>query len=88
MAQEVAGSGITANALCPGYLNTETTEWTLASIVEKTGKSHADALDALIGRTPAPVDPARRGDCRPAVLRGPGSEGINGQAITIAGGEL
>ena len=44
VAQEVAGTGITANALCPGYLNTEMTERTIANIVETTGRSHADAL--------------------------------------------
>ena len=47
VAQEVAGTGITANALCPGYLNTEMTERTIANIIETTGRSHADALKAL-----------------------------------------
>jgi 3-hydroxybutyrate dehydrogenase len=89
VAQEVAGSGITANALCPGYVNTEMTERTLANIVEKTGKSRADALDALIGANPQRrlIEPAEV-TAAALWLCGPGSEGINGQAITIAGGEL
>ena len=89
VAQEVAGSGITANALCPGYVNTEMTERTLANIVEKTGKSHAEALDALISTNPQRrlIEPAEV-TAAALWLCGPGSEGINGQAITIAGGEL
>ena len=38
VAQEVARTGITANALCPGYLDTEMTERTIANIVETTGR--------------------------------------------------
>jgi NAD(P)-dependent dehydrogenase (short-subunit alcohol dehydrogenase family) len=89
VAQEVAGSGITANALCPGYVNTEMTERTLANIVEKTGKSHAEALDALIATNPQRrlIEPAEV-TAAALWLCGPGSEGINGQAISIAGGEL
>ena len=89
LAQEVASSGITANALCPGYLATEMTERTIANIVESTGRSEADALAALLqfnpqGRLiqPSEVTAAALWLC------GPGSESINGQAIAIAGGEL
>jgi NAD(P)-dependent dehydrogenase (short-subunit alcohol dehydrogenase family) len=65
------------------------TERTLANIVEKTGKSRADALDALIGANPQRrlIEPAEV-TAAALWLCGPGSEGINGQAITIAGGEL
>jgi 3-hydroxybutyrate dehydrogenase len=89
VAQEVAGSGITANALCPSYVNTEMTERTLANIVETTGRSHAEALDALIGTNPQRrlIEPAEV-TAAALWLCGPGSEGINGQAIAIAGGEL
>jgi 3-hydroxybutyrate dehydrogenase len=89
VAQEVAGAGITANALCPGYLDTEMTERTVANIMSTTGRSHDDALKALTrtnpqGRliTPSEVTATALWLC------GPGSEGINGQAIAIAGGEL
>jgi NAD(P)-dependent dehydrogenase (short-subunit alcohol dehydrogenase family) len=88
-AQEVAGSGITANALCPGYVDTEMTERTIANIVETTGRSAEEALQVL-----ARINPHGR-LIRPSEvtaaalwLCGPGSESINGQAIAIAGGEL
>jgi NAD(P)-dependent dehydrogenase (short-subunit alcohol dehydrogenase family) len=89
VAQEVAGSGITANALCPGYVDTEMTERTIANIVETTGRSRDEALQALTrinpqGRLirPSEVTAAALWLCSP------GSESINGQAIAIAGGEL
>lgn len=89
IALEVAGAGITANALCPGFLDTEMTERTIANIMSTTGRSHAEALKALTrvnpqGRliSPAEVTAAALWLC------GPGSDAINGQAIAIAGGEL
>ena len=89
VAQEVAGTGITANALCPGYLDTEMTERTIANIVETTGRSHADALKALTRTNPQGrlIEPAEV-TAAALWLCGPGSEAINGQAIAIAGGEL
>ena len=89
VAQEVASSGITANALCPGYLATEMTERTIANIVDATGRSESDAIEALLQ-----FNPQRRLIEPPEVtaaalwLCAPGSESINGQAIAIAGGEL
>lgn len=89
VAQEVAGTGITANALCPGYLNTEMTERTVANIVETTGRTHAEALKALTRTNPQGrlVEPAEV-TAAALWLCGPGSDAINGQAIAIAGGEL
>jgi NAD(P)-dependent dehydrogenase (short-subunit alcohol dehydrogenase family) len=89
VAQEVAGTGVTVNALCPGYLNTEMTERTVANIVETTGRSHADALKALTRTNPQGrlIEPAEVTSAA-LWLCGPGSEAINGQAIVIAGGEL
>lgn len=89
LALEVAGREITANALCPGFLDTEMTDRSVANIVEKTGMDAEDARARL-----AATNPQKR-LIRPAEvtaaalwLCGPGSEGINGQAIAIAGGEV
>lgn len=89
IAQEVAGTGVTSNALCPSYLNTEMTERTIVNIVEKTGRSREEALESItrispLGRLvePAEVTAAALWLCYP------GSDAINGQAIGIAGGEV
>lgn len=89
VALEVAGSGITANALCPGYLDTEMTERTIANIVAKTAKSVDEALAALTSGNPQGrlVQPAEV-TAAALWLCGPGSDSINGQAIAIAGGEV
>lgn len=89
VALEVAGAGITANALCPGFLDTEMTERTIANIMSTTGRSHDEALKALTrvnpqGRLIAPAEVTAAA----LWLCGPGSDAINGQAIAIAGGEL
>ncbi len=65
------------------------TERTIANIVETTGRSQADALDALTSANPQRrlIEPAEV-TAAALWLCGPGSEGINGQAIAIAGGEL
>lgn len=89
LAQEVARGPVTVNALCPGFLETEMTDRSVANIIAKTGKTADEARSAL-----AATNPQHR-LIRPAEvtaaalwLCGPGSEGINGQAIAIAGGEI
>ena len=88
-AQELAGTGVTVNALCPGYLDTEMTDRTLENIVAKTGRSHAEALQSLTRMNPQGrlIQPAEV-TAAALWLCGPGSESINGQAIAIAGGEV
>ncbi|MGD9999008.1 MAG: SDR family NAD(P)-dependent oxidoreductase [Ilumatobacteraceae bacterium] len=89
VAQEVARTGITANALCPGYLDTEMTDRTIDNIVETTGRNRDEALRAITRSNPQGrlIQPAEV-TAAALWLCGPGSESINGQAIAIAGGEL
>lgn len=89
LAQEVARRPVTANALCPGFLDTEMTDRSVANIVAKTGKTEAEARAIL-----AATNPQRRliqpSEVAAAALWlcAPGAEGINGQALAIAGGEV
>ena len=48
VAAEVEGTGVTCSAVCPGFVDTEMTEESVDRVVEKTGKSPADALEALL----------------------------------------
>jgi NAD(P)-dependent dehydrogenase (short-subunit alcohol dehydrogenase family) len=89
IAQEVAATGVTANALCPGYLATEMTNRTITNIVASTGRTEADAKQALLRSNPQRrlIEPSEV-TAAALWLCGPGSESINGQAIAIAGGEV
>ena len=87
-AAELAGSGITANALCPGYLDTEMTDRTIDNIVGRTNKSRQQAADILAGMSPlgrliAPTEVSKAA----LWLCGPGTDAVNGQTIAINGGE-
>ena len=89
IAQEVAGTGVTSNALCPSYINTEMTERTIVNIMEKTGRSREAALESITKISPLGrlVEPAEV-TAAALWLCGAGSDAVNGQAIGIAGGEV
>lgn len=89
VAAEAARAGVTANAVCPGYLDTDMTRESIARIVQKTGRSAAEAREAILAVNPqhrliAPAEVA----AVVLMLCGAGGDGINGEAITIDGGEL
>lgn len=89
VAVEVAGSGITANAVCPGYVRTDMTERAIATIMETTGRTREAAVEALLGRSRLGrlIEPD---EVAAAVefLCGEDAAAINGQTIVIDGGEL
>jgi 3-hydroxybutyrate dehydrogenase len=89
LAQELARGPVTVNALCPGFLDTPMTDRSVAVIADKTGRSLADARAALAGVNPQGrlIQPAEV-TAAALWLCGPGSEGVNGQAISISGGEI
>ncbi|MGR3247948.1 MAG: SDR family NAD(P)-dependent oxidoreductase [Paracoccus sp. (in: a-proteobacteria)] len=87
-ALEVAKKGITVNAVCPGFMDTEMTRRSVQKIVAKTGRTPDEARATLAATNPMQrlVPPA---DVAEAVLWlcGPGSGMVTGQAISISGGE-
>ena len=89
LALEVATKGVTVNAVCPGFTDTDLVADSVATIMAKTGRSRDDALAELAkhnpqGRLVAPQEVAD------AVLWlcGAGASSVTGQAIAVAGGEV
>jgi NAD(P)-dependent dehydrogenase (short-subunit alcohol dehydrogenase family) len=89
LAVEVAAKGITVNAVCPGYTETEMVTGAVANIVAKTGRTEEQAREQLIGRNPLKrmIKPEEVANAV-SWLCLPGSEAVNGQAIVISGGEV
>jgi NAD(P)-dependent dehydrogenase (short-subunit alcohol dehydrogenase family) len=89
LALEVARNGVTVNAVCPGYTETELLAESVAGITAKTGASEDEARTQLLesnpqGRFVSPEEVAEAA----AWLVGPNTGAINGQAIAVAGGEV
>lgn len=89
LALEVAGKGITVNAVCPGYTETDIVRGAVANIVDKTGMSADEARARLAERNPQGrlVQPEEVAETV-AWLALPASASVNGQAIAVDGGEV
>jgi 3-hydroxybutyrate dehydrogenase len=89
LALELATTGITVNAVCPGFTDTDLLTGSIDTIMNKTGRSREQAIAELAKRNPQGrlVTPAEVAD---AVLWlcGDGASSITGQAIAVAGGEV
>jgi NAD(P)-dependent dehydrogenase (short-subunit alcohol dehydrogenase family) len=89
LALEVAKKGVTVNAVCPGYTETDILRDSIANVVAKTGRSEADARAAFAASNPQEriVQPEQVAD---AVrwLCGDAAAAVTGQAISVSGGEV
>jgi 3-hydroxybutyrate dehydrogenase len=89
LALETAKSGVTVNAVCPGFTETDLLEGSIDNIIKKTGRSREQAISELSKHNPQGrlVTPQEVAD---AVLWlcGEGAAAVTGQAIAVAGGEV
>ncbi|AWN38357.1 SDR family NAD(P)-dependent oxidoreductase [Methylobacterium radiodurans] len=89
LAQETARSGVTVNAVCPGFTDTDIVGDSLERIVATTGRDRDAALASLVRHNPQGrlVRPEEVADAV-AWLCGAASSAITGQTIAVAGGEV
>ena len=89
LALETAKTGVTVNALCPGFIDTPLLDKSVQTIVKKTGRTPEEARKILAsdnpqGRLIQPEEVAASA----LWLCSDASASINGQAISISGGEI
>ncbi|WP_108485351.1 SDR family NAD(P)-dependent oxidoreductase [Oceaniglobus ichthyenteri] len=88
LALELAATGITVNAICPGFIETPMLHRSIDNIVEKTGMSRQDAANSL-----TKGNPQRRFIQTDEVasaalwLCSDGARSVNGHTLTLSGGE-
>jgi NAD(P)-dependent dehydrogenase (short-subunit alcohol dehydrogenase family) len=89
VAAELAGTGVTANAVCPTFVETAMTERSVANIADRTGRSRDEAREALAAASPLGrlLDPD---EVAAAVvwLASPAAAAISGQTLVIDGGGI
>src|SRR5215212_3233437 len=88
-ALEVATKGVTVNAVCPGYVDTEMTAHAVENIQARTGRTAAESLEAIKRMSPQQrlVTPEEVAAVA-LLLASHEGRGITGQAINIDGGTL
>ncbi|MGH8985001.1 MAG: SDR family NAD(P)-dependent oxidoreductase [Acidimicrobiia bacterium] len=89
VAAEVAGTGVTANAVCPTFVRTDMLRRSVQRIASTTGRSEAAAEEAVVamtalGRALEPAEVA----FAVAFLAAPEAGAINGQTLVLDGGGI
>jgi len=89
VAAELAGTGVTANAVCPAFVRTDMTATSVERIVSRSGRSTSDAEAALaaaspLGRLLEPSEVA----FAVSFLAAPEAAAVNGQTLVLDGGGI
>ncbi|MBO0847468.1 MAG: SDR family NAD(P)-dependent oxidoreductase [Nocardioides sp.] len=86
-AMEVARTGVTVNAVCPGYVDTPMTDESVADIAAGTGRSEAEARQILENMQPI-ARLVTVEEVASAVMLCVDNAAINGQGLNVDGGSV
>ena len=86
---EVAKSGITCNAICPGFVDTEMADNAAANVMKKFDVPKDKAMKMITANNPMGrlIDPGEVA-ATAVFLASDGASSINGHALSVSGGEL
>lgn len=89
VAIEVAKSGITCNAICPGFVDTEMAETAVQNVMGKFNVPQDKALSMVVSGNPMArlIDPAEVAAVA-VFLASTGASSVNGHALSVSGGEI
>jgi 3-hydroxybutyrate dehydrogenase len=89
LALEAAKSGITVNAVCPGYVDTPMAEAAVAGLMARKGIGEAEALAMVTGGNPmGRLISTEEVVAAVMFLASPAASMVNGHALTVSGGEI
>ncbi|MGB7319399.1 MAG: SDR family NAD(P)-dependent oxidoreductase [Planktotalea sp.] len=89
LAQELGRSGITVNAICPGFIETPLLERSIGEIIEKTGLNDAEARKSLIAGNPQKRFIQTSEVAGSALwLCSDSAASVNGHTLSLSGGEV
>lgn len=89
LALELARTGITVNAICPGFIETDILDRSIATIMDRTGLAREEAIRALTAGNPQKrfIDTGEVADAA-LYLCSDAARSVNGHTLTLSGGEI
>jgi 2-hydroxycyclohexanecarboxyl-CoA dehydrogenase len=89
LALELATKGVTVNAVCPGYTETDIVRESIQRVVAKTGRSAGEARAEFVKSNPqGRLVQAEEVADAVVWLCGEGAGAVTGQAVSVSGGEV